>query len=304
MSRRACLTRISDRNPIFRVFEGGQLCELETERQTTERRGGGLRKHIRDFSADSRRRLQRRLAMINEMETKLPDFLTLTYPAEYSGDWREWKRHLHNFIKALVRRWPELWGVWRLEFQKRGAPHFHFLLFDGPNLVALEVLDGNRNNKRRTIADPLSDHNKEIFKWISETWYRIVGSGDPRHLAAGTRIEPIQSWNGVRHYTAKYLAKLPEEGGFVPAEYDGTGRFWGVIGKARWKVSMFEKEIPELMFFKIKRVLRKMLEKKGLNPWRMRLRGAIDHGMSTFISSPTALRLLVWAWEETGGCPF
>ena len=49
--------------------------------------------------------------------------------------------------------------------------------------------------------------NKEIFEWISATWYRIVGSGDEKHLKAGTRIEPIETWGGVIYY----ICKIPGE---------------------------------------------------------------------------------------------
>jgi hypothetical protein len=55
--------------------------------------------------------------------------LTLTYP----GDWlavapngEAVKRHL----AALAKRYERVWGeplvcIWKLEFQARGAPHFH-----------------------------------------------------------------------------------------------------------------------------------------------------------------------------------
>lgn len=301
---RACLTRISHRKPKIRIAEGGQLVEVRVEEIKTGLQLGSNRKEIIDFSADSRRRLQRKLATINEFETSLPDFGTLTYPGEYSGDWKRWKRDLDVWNKATVRKWPDIWGLWRMEFQKRGAPHFHFLWWDGPKMEGMDVWY-DQYQRVVTIAVPgcMSPHNEAVYAWMSETWYRIVGSGDPKHLAAGTRVEPIQSWNGVRSYASKYLAKLPS-GKFVPPEYDGTGRFWGVIGRERWKSTFLEKELTPQVFFAIKRVLRKRLESKGLNPWRMRSKNRGDYGMSTFLSSITAIHLLAWALEEKGDCPF
>lgn len=330
---RVYLTRITDRRPLVRIAEGGRLLEVKTAKieekkggitkewvwnpsqSTFEKgclelryameelkRGGGPRDSIGDFSSDSRRRLQRALATINEFEVGLPDFLTLTYPGEYSMDWHEWKRHLHNFNKALVRHWPLVWGLWRMEFQERGAPHFHFLLWDGPRVVGIQAMNSS-TGRIQTVVDRENDHNRGVFKWISESWFRIVGSGDRRHLAAGTRIEPIQTWNGVQFYASKYLAKLPD-GKFVPSEYDGTGRFWGRIGKARWKTTFLEKEVPVLVFFALKRMIRKRLERKGVNPWRMRMAERADQGFSTLLDSATSIRLLEWAMNERGSCPF
>jgi hypothetical protein len=283
----------------IRIAEGGKLLQVTGQKtDSSVDYPHGRKAVIKDFTRGSRGRLLRVLASINEFETGLPDFLTITYPGEYSIDWRRWKRDLDALNKAMVRRWPSVWGVWRLEFQKRGAPHFHFLLFDGPGVIGIEML---HNGKNRTMPDHLNEHNQEVFKWISETWFRIVGSGDERHLNAGTRIEPIQSWNGVTFYSSKYLAKLPEGKGFVPQEYNGTGRFWGRIGLKRWKVSIFEKEVGEPLFFKIKRVLRKMYERKT----GKKARSHRNHGITAFVESSQSLRLLVWAWEETGGdCPF
>lgn len=291
---------VNEKNKV-RIAEGGRFLQITGKKIDSQNEyPHGTRKEIKDFSKASRGRLLRALASINQEETALPDFLTLTYPGEFSGDWREWKKNLDALNHALVRRWPSVWGVWRLEFQKRGAPHFHFLLFDGAQVEGKKVWDAARQ-KDRIIPDPQSEHNREVMEWISKTWYRIVKSGDPRHLAAGTRIEPIQTWEGMSYYASKYLAKLPDEGGFVPAKYEGTGRFWGKIGKTRWKVTIFEKEVGEPLFFKVKRVLRKMMEKKT----GKKRRSHRDYGMSTFLDSIASFRLLTWAWGETGGdCPF
>jgi len=164
-------------------------------------------------------------------------------------------------------------------------------------VIGVSVINGN-TGKMGTFADRRHPHNLEIFKWISATWYRIVGSGDPRHLAAGTRIDPIQTWNGVVFYASKYLAKLPD-GKFAPVEY--TGRFWGVVQRDKWKVTWFETEVSENVFFKIRRVLRKRHEKRFGWGKNRKKAGKSYFGMHAFIDSITALNLLAWACVETGG---
>jgi hypothetical protein len=85
---------------------------------------------------------------------------------------------------------------WYLEFQQRGAPHFHGLISKG--------VDG-----------------KELRK----IWYKIVGSNDPKHLRRGAHIAPIRTSEGMLHYLTGYLTKQEQK--TVPEEYRSLGRFWG-----------------------------------------------------------------------------
>jgi len=126
-----------------------------------------------------------------------PLFVTLTYPEEYP-DVETAKRHLRAWLMRLKRAAPRAGWVWRMEFQERGAPHFHLLIWGVPFL------------------------DKE---WVSRTWYEVVSSGDPKHLRAGTRVERVWSWRGVLSYAAKYMTK--DDDGPVP---EWTGRVWGYGG--------------------------------------------------------------------------
>ena len=58
--------------------------------------------------------------------------------------------------------------------------------------------------------------------WVSLTWAEVVGSGDPRHVRAGTRVEAIRSREGVMFYASKYVCKLDTEAA------ESAGRFWGI----------------------------------------------------------------------------
>ena len=61
-----------------------------------------------------------------------------------------------------------------------------------------------------------------IWHWVSLTWAEVVGSGDPRHVRAGTRVEAIRSREGVMYYASKYVCKLDTEA------TESSGRFWGI----------------------------------------------------------------------------
>ena len=161
--------------------------------QTLSRAGGGTRAKIRDFSARSARELLFRARNVEGLTT----MMTLTYPGEFPTDGRKVKRDWAALRRWLVHR--GLGGLWWLEFQQRGAPHLHVYV-----------------NGRVELGE------------LAKAWYRIVDSGDPRHLVAGTRVETIRNTHAVGAYAAKYTHKAEQKE--VPPNYQEVGRFWGLFG--------------------------------------------------------------------------
>lgn len=156
--------------------------------------GGGLRKEITTFSPEARRRL--RFLLRNTID-RMEVCLHLTYPAEFPASGQVCKKHLRTFLDCLRER--KISYVWVMEFQRRGAPHFHLLI-------------DSRLDK----------------EWISKAWYRIVKSGDEKHLRAGTRIEAIdneENRNKIINYLLSYIAKSYQKA--VPSDFSQVGRFWG-----------------------------------------------------------------------------
>lgn len=161
-----------------------------------------VRNEIYELSADSLRRLA---FVANNADTEFSSMVTLTYPAEFPPDGFTVKRHLHLFLYYFQSRFKNSLYLWVLEFQRRGAPHLHIFVN-----VALPDEPGWR---------------KLEYAWLSYIWYDIVGSGDRKHLAAGTRWEDIREPEGARHYVVKYAAKKWQKA--VPPEFRQVGRFWG-----------------------------------------------------------------------------
>src|ERR687890_2892038 len=121
---------------------GGSLSEISFEDNeirshidTTHR--GGVRGRIRGFSRGSRRNLLRRLASINRTAFRAYEgrliSITLTYPSEFPEDPEVCKRHLKTLRKRLTREFGPFSGYWRMGIQRRGAWHFHLLLFVPPS---------------------------------------------------------------------------------------------------------------------------------------------------------------------------
>lgn len=181
---------------------------------------------IVDFTPASRRRLLDLCQSIDRRDLPGPPlFITLTYPERYPTDFHEYKTHLDTWFKRLLRTWPEVSCIWRLEFQSRRAPHYHLFAF-GRAFIHHE--------------------------WVATSWYEVVGSGDCKHLLAGTETRAIRSWNGVLFYAAKYLAKAPDK-----APRTVAGRYWGVHNRAALPVHLCTVALDEADFWAARRVVYK-----------------------------------------------
>jgi hypothetical protein len=92
---------------------------------TSPKRGGGVRGEISEFSKAPARRLL--LAARNFDGLRV--MITLTYPSEFPADGRIVKDHWKRMRQWLTRNGVSS-GLWFLEFQERGAPHFHIFTRD------------------------------------------------------------------------------------------------------------------------------------------------------------------------------
>jgi hypothetical protein len=202
--------KIDEKMGSIQLYIDGSLISVSKNRLNpyAGQKRSWTRGKIKGFSKASRRRLMRKLAVLDK--NKLPQFMTLTYPKIYPLQSEVWKYQLDKFIKRMKYRFPDFCAIWKLEFQKRGAPHFHLLVW----------------------GLPPANH---IYNLVSKLWFDVVGSGDEKHLKAGTQIQKIRSWKGVMAYASKYMGK----------EIDGAdlevGRFWGVVNADLLPYSRIEK---------------------------------------------------------------
>ncbi len=215
---RVPISVLFDPAPIcgFRVYKNDVVIvrKATNPEELTSRLVGAKRGVIEDLSGSSRRNLA---FVAANTEKTLSSFITLTYPTDFPCDGKKVKRHLHAFLAALRRRFGRTDYLWFLEFQKRGAPHFH--LFSSIQLPGpLVVL-------RRQLRSRDAEVNPEMQEWVSEAWFRIVGSKDDRHLRAGSCWEALRKADGAARYVAKEAYKTFQK--VVPDRYHNVGRFWG-----------------------------------------------------------------------------
>jgi hypothetical protein len=211
---------VGDTAPIsgFKVLKNDVL-PVRTARDPDElaaRLDGTVRGKIEALSFESRKRLA---LLAGNCSVEFRSFVTLTYPAEFPCDGLIVKRNLHAILAALRRKCPGLEYLWFLEFQRRGAPHFHaFLSTEIP--APLSPLNRRSGRVRKTVMI-----HRPWQAWISRRWYDIVGSGDPKHLAAGAAWEQVEKADGAARYVAKECYKTFQK--VVPADFQNVGRFWG-----------------------------------------------------------------------------
>ena len=221
---------------------------------------------VNGFSRAARRRMLEQCA---KMGKAVPIFATLTYGEKWPDDPDTWKIHLKNFLKRLYALKPDYAGLWRLEPQKRGAPHFHLLIY---------------REKGRPFVDK---------DWVAKAWHEVRGEwSDADSLKAGTRIESLNSHRGAAFYCAKYCAKLPEDEVHDP-RWDRAKKLWGIFNKKCLpEAKQHEMVLHSGMEQKaILFTMRDMFKKSFLS------RAAAKHEKDGFIA-PEALHMAVEDWKE------
>ncbi|WP_433308049.1 rolling circle replication-associated protein (plasmid) [Actinoplanes sp. CA-030573] len=210
-------------------------------------------REITEWSRKSRANMVRALCELDYRPlladpTRLPAMVTLTYPGEWlevAPDGKTVKRHLQALRKRFVKAWGrDLHAVWKLEFQGRGAPHFHLLMVP-PHGTARTP--GKRARKAAWVGAGLP-----FRAWLSAVWVDIVDHPDPeqrrRHGLAGTGVDFAE---GLRASDPKRVAVyFTKHGAFRSKEYQnsvpepwqapgkGPGRFWGYWGLRRLTVAV------------------------------------------------------------------
>ncbi|MDZ4267348.1 MAG: hypothetical protein U1D00_16930, partial [Mycobacterium sp.] len=213
---------------------GDQAVGSSTRRSLTGSDQSGTGGVITEWSRKSRSSMCRTFAELDYSPLvesgRVPAMVTLTYPGDWevvAPDGASVKRHMVLWRKRFQREYGEAPRyIWKLEFQRRGAPHIHMWM-----------------------APPISPgcSGRGFAQWLSETWAQVVDHPDveqkARHLLAGTAIDVR---NGLRACDPKrlaiYFTKHSSPNLHGDKEYQhvvpelwrqpgrGPGRFWGVYG--------------------------------------------------------------------------
>lgn len=252
---------------VATVWQDGRLLQVrdgEAQAQT----GGGIRGEVQGFSGASRRRLMYLLASVDRTRVEVPLFVTLTYPGEdwerFGGRKEEVKRHLDVLRHWLFYHHPGAIVIWRLEFQKRGAPHFHLLVF------GVGFIDCH---------------------YLAYEWHKAVGSGQATHLLSGTQVCACKSWVHATSYVSKYLAKKESFADSDVPIHSLPGRIWGIWGRKFLPREAVEYALTDEQLFQLRRIMRGYCRSAG---YRLKPLPSF----STFIGSSAGHRALAWVGAD------
>lgn len=188
-----------------------KVTELGTEYKRNKPRKPPKRGKVAGQSGKSRKRLLELVARLSN--ARMLTFITVTYRTAPTIE--ESKIHLHAFLQRIRRHAPKAAVIWKMEFQQRGAVHFHLLCFNLPFWRKEQV---------------------------QQAWASITGEERPF-----TRIENIRERKKALSYVAKYMAKAAGRSGFnyVPYPNANTGRTWGI--RQRENLVFAEQVVIELL---------------------------------------------------------
>jgi hypothetical protein len=257
-----------ERNASVSYAVGGSVATVSFEdskignhqSRTRRHHGGGIRGKVRGFSRGSRRNLLRRLAAINRSAFRSFEgkvyFLTLTYPHEWPEDPDISKRHLKAFLKRLERRYGPFAAFWRLGIQKRGAWHFHLLLFTPRSFGSV----------------------RDLRRFETSSWYEVCGKISEGHLRAGTNVEVVRRWRTVTSRAERYMAREEE----FPEGVE-TGRVWAVWNEDLLPIRWETVQVSLQDAYRIRRIFRKLA--------RIRSTGSLCQ-LTVFVRYENVVRLL------------
>lgn len=224
---------------------------------------GAGRHPIVGWTLKSRRQMTRSYAAIDYAPMfaggRVPAMVTLTYPADWltvAPTRQAVQHHFGALERRFVRAWDEpLIALWKLEYQERGAPHYHLLMRKPHGVaghgrkvryqaaMAAWEASGRAGPRPRWRSRP--GDGLQFGKWLAVVWADIVGHPDPvermKHEAAGVRVDVKRaldcrdprrasiyfSKHGVVKGSKEYQNRPPRE--WLDAGI-GPGRYWGYVG--------------------------------------------------------------------------
>lgn len=230
--------------PTLTWYPGASFVEIKVPRPHLPKRDREpkSRGRIREWSAASRARMKRFQAMLTRDKMADAQFWTLTYPDDFPApeDHDIYDGNRKAFIAALYRKYPQASGIWKLEFQQRGAAHYHLMIL-GLGAVELE----------------------EVEAWVIKTWYRIAHKGDKYLGLKGIKVERTRSVHGALSYLAKYMSKTDQT---MPGNF--SGRYWGKINVKGLPIAESKSiEVPKFTAQQILRIARKKMKKDTESSW-------------------------------------
>ena len=145
------------------------------------------RGQIKDFSEKSKALMPLRFATIDYAamfdQGELAAFVTLTYPMEWHRivpDATTFKAHVNTLRGRFKTSWgarQHQWaGIWKMEFQRRGAPHLHVGSTVPTGVHSAPLSQGDLTHLQECSGCYLGAHTGrfEFREWLARHWADII----------------------------------------------------------------------------------------------------------------------------------
>jgi hypothetical protein len=239
------------------IFSG--ISTLKRISETKKQVGGGIRSSVSNFSRASRKRFLEKMARCRQMDDGY--FGTFTYPGEFCYSPDDCKRHLGMFRKRIIRRFPKVRVIWRMEVKPRlsglsegkRVPHYHLLIFGLPY-----------------------GYERKLQELLGLMWDEIANYHDKDVPFLRSEVEQIRSRKQAVYYASKYVAKVDDD------LDEGFGRHWGFFGEWDESASGVHRMTQQVVI-QLKRLFRAHLRATGRGTVaRMFAKIREDFGLSVF----------------------
>lgn len=224
------------------AYENSLYFKDDINKQHRERPYMSRRGDVRQFSESSRKRLLRIFSRIQISNYKAMHFVTLTYHEAWREADHNPQKDLNSFLQSLRDKYESIDYIWRLEFQKRGAPHYHLIIMF-PN---------------GTKAPKYS----EFLKYCVSSWHRIADPESDDHAAFGVQGAQLNDYRMAFAYCSKYSAKEESSN-----EFEYKGRRWGTSTTLALK-PVLALELPYAQYMMIRQLVRSQIMAKGNIHWK------------------------------------
>jgi hypothetical protein len=199
-------------------------------------------KRVKNIQSFNNRSVSNLLHICRNSGHKIKSSFCLTYHNNYPSYGRILKKHLHSFL-VMLHELHKFQYIWVLEFQERGAPHFHFFV-------------------------DVSSKNKKFHEDFAKIWNSITKESE-LHYAFHMSSRNFFPWNMITGtYLSKvYMAKSNQKD--VPENFKNVGRFWGCSRSMKPVAVIISSVDDKINIDKTIRPLIKAKERK-LSAWKGR----------------------------------
>ena len=203
----------------------------------SERPPPGRRASCKTFSRKSRLAMFKTFSKTDFSQLGVAWWISLTYHNRWPAGKPQLEADREAWLERIRRKFPAIQYIRRLDFQTRGMPHHHYILWSH--------IDDHRFEDPRTA------------RWIARIWHEIAEPESQHHRLHGAKVKPVTSYRMLITYVSRYAAK---ESGADDGFYQG--RRWSCSYHLPTRPNV-EGQVNAFELRLLKKIIRRLMIKRG-----------------------------------------